>query len=82
MREVRCLSDDMMSSEGCDEQLKPADKEDCNPEPCIPHIGQSSPNIPFGILLTFPNDFSILMNARYFVVTVMSSWGTPGMRQR
>lgn len=40
MREVRCLSDDMLSSEACDEQLKPAEKEDCNPEPCIPQIGQ------------------------------------------
>lgn len=40
MREVRCLSDDMMSSDACDQQLKPAEKEDCNPEPCIPQIGQ------------------------------------------
>lgn len=42
MREVRCLSDDMLSSEGCDEQLKPPGKENCSPEPCVPHIGQSS----------------------------------------
>lgn len=42
MREVRCLSDDMLSSEGCDVQLKPKEKEDCNPEPCIPQIGQST----------------------------------------
>lgn len=41
MREVRCLSDDVQSSEACDEQLKPAEREDCNPEPCVPHIGQS-----------------------------------------
>lgn len=40
MREVRCLSDDMTSSDACDEQLKPAEKEDCNPEPCIPQIGE------------------------------------------
>lgn len=40
VREVRCLSDDMMSSDACDQQLKPAEKEDCNPEPCIPQIGQ------------------------------------------
>nr|XP_043886752.1 thrombospondin type-1 domain-containing protein 4-like [Solea senegalensis] len=38
VREVRCLSDDMQSSEGCDELLRPAEKEDCNPEPCIPYI--------------------------------------------
>ncbi|KAJ0001984.1 hypothetical protein NQD34_001780, partial [Periophthalmus magnuspinnatus] len=37
VREVRCLSDDMLSSEKCDETIKPAAKEDCNPEPCIPH---------------------------------------------
>ncbi|XP_072236245.1 thrombospondin type-1 domain-containing protein 4-like [Leuresthes tenuis] len=41
VREVRCLSDDMMSSEGCEEQLKPAEREDCNPEPCIPHIDEN-----------------------------------------
>lgn len=38
VREVRCMSDDMMSSDKCDEQLKPQGKEDCNPEPCTPHI--------------------------------------------
>ncbi|XP_074465771.1 thrombospondin type-1 domain-containing protein 4 [Sebastes fasciatus] len=41
VREVRCLSDDMMSSEGCDEQLRPAAREDCNPEPCIPIIDEN-----------------------------------------
>ncbi|XP_031704205.1 thrombospondin type-1 domain-containing protein 4 [Anarrhichthys ocellatus] len=41
VREVRCLSDDMMSSEGCDEQLRPAEREDCNPEPCIPSIDEN-----------------------------------------
>nr|XP_046267554.1 thrombospondin type-1 domain-containing protein 4-like isoform X3 [Scatophagus argus] len=41
VREVRCLSDDMLSSEGCDEQLRPAEKEDCNPEPCIPRIDEN-----------------------------------------
>lgn len=50
MREVRCLSDDMLSSEGCDEQLKPAEKEDCHPEPCIPHIGQSSGSMILALL--------------------------------
>lgn len=53
MREVRCLSDDMLSSEGCDEQLKPPGKESCSPEPCVPQIGQSSSNTLSGILLTF-----------------------------
>uniref|UniRef100_A0A3B3YHX2 PLAC domain-containing protein n=1 Tax=Poecilia mexicana TaxID=48701 RepID=A0A3B3YHX2_9TELE len=38
VREVRCLSDDMLSSEACDDQLRPADREDCSPEPCIPQI--------------------------------------------
>uniref|UniRef100_A0A8C6V216 Thrombospondin type 1 domain containing 4 n=1 Tax=Neogobius melanostomus TaxID=47308 RepID=A0A8C6V216_9GOBI len=37
VREVRCLSDDMKSTDKCDEQLKPKAKEDCNPEPCTPH---------------------------------------------
>ena len=82
MREVRCLSDDALSSEGCDEQLRPAGKEDCNPEPCIPSIGQSAPNMLSGILLTFPNDFSIRRNTRVIIITVMSSRGTPGMRSR
>ncbi|XP_041842873.1 thrombospondin type-1 domain-containing protein 4-like isoform X2 [Melanotaenia boesemani] len=41
VREVRCLSDDMQSSEGCDDQLRPAEREDCNPEPCIPHIDEN-----------------------------------------
>uniref|UniRef100_A0A8C4IMG7 Thrombospondin type 1 domain containing 4 n=1 Tax=Dicentrarchus labrax TaxID=13489 RepID=A0A8C4IMG7_DICLA len=41
VREVRCLSDDMLSSDGCDEQLRPAQRENCNPEPCIPHIDEN-----------------------------------------
>ncbi|XP_056135345.1 thrombospondin type-1 domain-containing protein 4-like [Lampris incognitus] len=41
VREVRCLSDDMLSSEGCEEKLRPAEKEDCNPEPCIPQIDEN-----------------------------------------
>ncbi|CAM9102852.1 unnamed protein product [Lampetra planeri] len=40
VREVRCLSDDMLSSAGCEEQQKPAQKEDCNPEPCVPQIDE------------------------------------------
>uniref|UniRef100_A0A674AXD1 Thrombospondin type 1 domain containing 4 n=1 Tax=Salmo trutta TaxID=8032 RepID=A0A674AXD1_SALTR len=41
VREVRCLSDDMLSSEGCKEELKPVGREECNPEPCIPHIDEN-----------------------------------------
>ncbi|XP_068612868.1 thrombospondin type-1 domain-containing protein 4-like [Brachionichthys hirsutus] len=40
VREVRCLSDDTRSSEDCSVQLRPADKEDCNPEPCTPLIDE------------------------------------------
>lgn len=42
MREVRCLSDSMLPSGNCNEQLKPPEKEDCSWEPCVPDIGQSS----------------------------------------
>ncbi|XP_026148771.1 thrombospondin type-1 domain-containing protein 4 [Mastacembelus armatus] len=41
VREVRCLSDNMLSSEGCDKQLRPAEKETCHPEPCTPHIDEN-----------------------------------------
>ncbi|KAM4602356.1 thrombospondin type-1 domain-containing protein 4 [Polymixia lowei] len=41
VREARCLSDDMQSSEGCEEQHRPAEKEACSPEPCIPHIDEN-----------------------------------------
>ncbi|XP_076012058.1 thrombospondin type-1 domain-containing protein 4 [Genypterus blacodes] len=41
VREVRCLSDDMLSTDGCDGQLRPAQREDCNPEPCIPHTDEN-----------------------------------------
>uniref|UniRef100_A0A3B3DP07 Thrombospondin type 1 domain containing 4 n=1 Tax=Oryzias melastigma TaxID=30732 RepID=A0A3B3DP07_ORYME len=41
VREVRCLSDDVQSSEGCDERLKPAETESCNPEPCLPQIDEN-----------------------------------------
>ncbi|XP_062861084.1 thrombospondin type-1 domain-containing protein 4-like [Trichomycterus rosablanca] len=40
VREVRCLSDQMTPSEGCGERLKPKDKEECNLEPCLPHIDE------------------------------------------
>nr|XP_049574985.1 thrombospondin type-1 domain-containing protein 4 isoform X2 [Syngnathus scovelli]XP_049574987.1 thrombospondin type-1 domain-containing protein 4 isoform X2 [Syngnathus scovelli] len=41
VREVRCLSEDMQSSTNCEDRLKPAEREDCNPEPCVPQIGWS-----------------------------------------
>nr|XP_029497595.1 thrombospondin type-1 domain-containing protein 4-like [Oncorhynchus nerka] len=41
VREVRCLSDDMLSREGCEEELKPVEREECNPEPCVPHIDEN-----------------------------------------
>uniref|UniRef100_A0A8C7UT68 Thrombospondin type 1 domain containing 4 n=1 Tax=Oncorhynchus mykiss TaxID=8022 RepID=A0A8C7UT68_ONCMY len=41
VREVRCLSDDMLSSERCEEELKPVEREECNPEPCVPHIDEN-----------------------------------------
>ncbi|KAL7879182.1 hypothetical protein AOLI_G00101560 [Acnodon oligacanthus] len=41
VREVRCLSDDMTPSEGCEEGLKPEEKEECNTEPCVPHIDEN-----------------------------------------
>ncbi|XP_035595858.2 thrombospondin type-1 domain-containing protein 4-like [Oncorhynchus keta] len=41
VREVRCLSDDMLSGEGCEEELKPVEREECNPEPCVPHIDEN-----------------------------------------
>ncbi|XP_019722359.1 thrombospondin type-1 domain-containing protein 4 [Hippocampus comes] len=40
VREVRCLSEDMQSSTSCEERLKPAEREDCNPEPCVSQIDQ------------------------------------------
>ncbi|XP_037395591.1 thrombospondin type-1 domain-containing protein 4 isoform X3 [Pygocentrus nattereri] len=41
VREVRCLSDEMTPSEGCEEELKPEEKEECNTEPCVPHIDEN-----------------------------------------
>ncbi|XP_041918608.1 thrombospondin type-1 domain-containing protein 4-like isoform X2 [Alosa sapidissima] len=41
IREVRCLSDDLQSTEGCEEHLRPPDKEECNPQPCIPEIDEN-----------------------------------------
>ncbi|XP_028999890.1 thrombospondin type-1 domain-containing protein 4-like [Betta splendens] len=41
VREVRCLSDDMLPSEACDERTRPAEKEPCRPEPCAPHVDES-----------------------------------------
>ncbi|XP_063044292.1 thrombospondin type-1 domain-containing protein 4 [Engraulis encrasicolus] len=41
IREVRCLSDDMLSTEGCEDHLRPPDREECNPGPCIPEIDEN-----------------------------------------
>ncbi|KAJ7994938.1 hypothetical protein DPEC_G00254720 [Dallia pectoralis] len=41
VREVRCLSDNTLSSESCEEQLKPQEREECNPGPCVPHIDEN-----------------------------------------
>ncbi|XP_016407671.1 thrombospondin type-1 domain-containing protein 4 [Sinocyclocheilus rhinocerous] len=40
VREVRCLTDDMTTSDHCEETLKPHDKEECHPEPCLPLIDE------------------------------------------
>lgn len=40
VREVRCLSDDMTLSNLCDPQLKPEEKESCNPQDCVPEVGK------------------------------------------
>ncbi|XP_036903045.1 thrombospondin type-1 domain-containing protein 4 isoform X1 [Sturnira hondurensis] len=41
VREVRCLSDDMTLSNLCDPQLKPEEKESCNPQDCVPEVDES-----------------------------------------
>ncbi|KAM8895250.1 thrombospondin type-1 domain-containing protein 4 isoform 1-T1 [Spinachia spinachia] len=41
VREVRCLSEDALSSEGCDQRLRPVGREHCNPEPCLPSIDEN-----------------------------------------
>ncbi|KAF3832308.1 hypothetical protein F7725_025973, partial [Dissostichus mawsoni] len=38
VREVRCLSDDSLPSDACDQKLKPGGREDCSPDPCTPNI--------------------------------------------
>ncbi|TNM90440.1 hypothetical protein fugu_002729, partial [Takifugu bimaculatus] len=40
VREVRCLLDNMLPSVNCNEQQKPAEKENCSPEPCAPEIDE------------------------------------------
>lgn len=40
VREVRCLADDMTLSNLCDPQLKPEEKESCNPQDCVPEVGK------------------------------------------
>ncbi|KAJ8398550.1 hypothetical protein AAFF_G00420780 [Aldrovandia affinis] len=41
VRELRCLSDDMLSSEACEAQLRPEDRQACSPEPCLPQIDEN-----------------------------------------
>ncbi|KAG9338025.1 hypothetical protein JZ751_027188 [Albula glossodonta] len=41
VREVRCLSDDMLPSEACEGQLRPEEQEPCSPEPCTPQIDEN-----------------------------------------
>nr|XP_003227484.1 PREDICTED: thrombospondin type-1 domain-containing protein 4 [Anolis carolinensis] len=41
IREVRCLSDDMTPGTQCDPQLKPAEKEQCNTQECVPEIDEN-----------------------------------------
>ncbi|XP_038606171.1 thrombospondin type-1 domain-containing protein 4 [Tachyglossus aculeatus] len=40
VREVRCLSDQLAPSSRCDPQLKPQEKESCNPQDCMPEIDE------------------------------------------
>ncbi|XP_076980011.1 thrombospondin type-1 domain-containing protein 4 isoform X3 [Tamandua tetradactyla] len=39
VREVRCLADNMTLSNLCDPQLKPEERESCNPQDCVPEVG-------------------------------------------
>ncbi|XP_032325104.1 LOW QUALITY PROTEIN: thrombospondin type-1 domain-containing protein 4 [Camelus ferus] len=41
VREVRCLSDDMTLSSLCDPQLKPGERETCNPQDCVPEVDEN-----------------------------------------
>ncbi|MGH0136297.1 UNVERIFIED_CONTAM: hypothetical protein FKN15_020690 [Acipenser sinensis] len=41
VREVRCLSDDMTTSDHCEAQLRPEERETCNTEPCAPEIDEN-----------------------------------------
>uniref|UniRef100_A0A8C5P3M0 Thrombospondin, type I, domain containing 4 n=1 Tax=Jaculus jaculus TaxID=51337 RepID=A0A8C5P3M0_JACJA len=41
VREVRCLSDDMTLSALCDPQLKPEERESCNPQDCVPEVDEN-----------------------------------------
>lgn len=41
VREVRCLSDDMTLSNLCDPQLKPEERESCNPQDCVPEVDEN-----------------------------------------
>ncbi|XP_018603542.1 thrombospondin type-1 domain-containing protein 4 [Scleropages formosus] len=41
VREVRCLSNDMMHSEACEAHLQPKAQESCNSEPCVLEIDEN-----------------------------------------
>ncbi|XP_075391284.1 thrombospondin type-1 domain-containing protein 4 isoform X2 [Tenrec ecaudatus] len=41
VREVRCLADDMTLSNLCDPQLKPEERESCNPQDCVPEVDEN-----------------------------------------
>ncbi|KAK7808014.1 hypothetical protein U0070_022667 [Myodes glareolus] len=41
VREVRCLSDDMTPGSLCDPQLKPEERESCNPQDCVPEVDEN-----------------------------------------
>lgn len=41
VREVRCLSDNMTLSDRCDPQLKPEERETCNPQDCVPEVDEN-----------------------------------------
>lgn len=59
VREVRCLSDDMTLSNLCDPQLKPEEKESCNPQDCVPEVGK------LGFLSWLSKDSSLLSPIKF-----------------
>uniref|UniRef100_A0A4W3IYR2 Thrombospondin type 1 domain containing 4 n=1 Tax=Callorhinchus milii TaxID=7868 RepID=A0A4W3IYR2_CALMI len=41
VREVRCLTDDMIPRDHCDHNQKPEEHQSCNNEPCVPEIDEN-----------------------------------------